>query len=57
MPTTPSSAEELEAMYSPDGGGEYPAYTRSDWRHDVNSQSTILGYWDWVAQMLDEEAS
>lgn len=52
-----SKAEELEDAYSPDGDGEYPAYTRRDWRSAVNQQATILGYWEWVAQTLDEEAS
>jgi hypothetical protein len=51
-----AQAEALDFEYNPEGDGEYPAYTRSDWRSAVNQQSTLLGYWDWVAQMLDEEA-
>lgn len=52
-----SKAEELDDAYNPDGDGEYPAYTRWDWRSAVKQQSTLLGYWEWVAQMLNEEAS
>lgn len=56
MSTIRSKAEELEDAYSPDGDGEYPAYTRWDWRSVVKQRATILGYWEWVAQTLDEEA-
>ena len=55
--TLRTKAEELEAEHNPTGDGEYPAYTRWDWRQAVAEQSTILGYWEWVAQTLDEEAS
>ena len=51
-----AQAEALDFEYNPDGDGEYPAYTRSDWRSAVNQQSTLLGYWEWVAHMLEEEA-
>lgn len=56
MSITPSSASELEEMFSPDGDGEYPAYTRQEWREAVASQTTLLGYWQWVREMLWEEA-
>ena len=55
--STPSNAEELESVYNPNGDGEYPAYTRQEWREAVANQSTLLGYWQWVYEMLWEEAS
>jgi len=50
-------AEELDFEYNPDGDGEYPAYTRADWRLAVAERDTLLGYWEWVAHMLEEEAT
>lgn len=49
------SADQLDHKYNPDGDGVHPKYTRRDWRHEVNSESTISGYWEWVAHMLDME--
>lgn len=52
------SAAELEASYAgPHGAGEYPAYTRADWRECVAACNTEAGYWEWVHIMLSEEAS
>ena len=49
------SAEELDAKYNPDGDGEHPIYTRSDWREAVEHQFTITGYWAWVEHMILNE--
>ncbi len=52
-----AQAEALDFEYNPDGDGEYPAYTRADWRLAVAERDTLLGYWEWVAHMLEEEAT
>ena len=49
------SAEELEDKYSPAGGGEHPLFKREDWRTAVNSDDTLLGYWGWVVNQLNQE--
>ncbi|PMV89753.1 MULTISPECIES: hypothetical protein [unclassified Pseudomonas] len=46
---TPS---QLDEKYNPDGGGEHPDYTRSDWREAVAQEYTLSGYWEWVAHTL-----
>lgn len=55
--TLRTKAEELEAEHNPTGDGEHPTYLREDWRRAVAQQDTLFGYWEWVAQTLDEEAS
>lgn len=47
------SPEELERAYVV----EYPAYTKADWRSAVADGETTSGYWRWVHERLDEEAS
>ncbi|WP_144106638.1 hypothetical protein [Paraburkholderia sp. BCC1886] len=32
---------------------EHPHYPRSAWRTAVEEQSTITGYWDWVANEIE----
>ena len=49
------NAEELEEKYSPTGGGEHPLFKREDWRTAVNSDDTLLGYWGWVVNQLNQE--
>ena len=51
------SAEELDEMFNPKGGGEHPGYPREEWRHAVANEDTISGYWEWVRHQLIEEAS
>lgn len=48
------TADELETKYSPNGGGEHPKFTRSEWRRQVADDETISGYWQWVAQQVSE---
>ena len=50
------SAEELDAMFNPDGGGEHPGFPREEWRQAVANEDTISGYWEWVRHQLIEEA-
>lgn len=49
------SADQIEAKYSPDGGGEQPQFKRSDWQIEVESGNTISGYWNWVASEIESE--
>ena len=49
------TSEELEEKYSPTGGGEHPLFKREDWRTAVNSDDTLLGYWGWVVNQLNQE--
>ena len=52
------SPAELKAGYAgPDGEGEYPAYTREEWREAVMHHHTIEGYWEWVHTALCEETA
>ena len=46
------SSEQLDSKYNPDGDGEHPVWTRRDWRCEVNSENTLLGYWDWVKHSI-----
>ena len=48
-------AEGLEEKYSPTGGGEHPLFKREDWRTAVNSDDTLLGYWGWLVNQLNQE--
>lgn len=49
------TAEQLDSKYNPDGGGEHPKHTREDWRNAVANDDTILGYWDWLEEQIQEE--
>lgn len=49
------NADELDAKYSPAGGGEHPDYPREDWREMVHMEDTLLGYWAWVQHQLTGE--
>lgn len=52
------TADELAEKYAgPDGTwGEHPEYPRGDWRDEVQTDDTQLGYWDWVVSKLSQEA-
>ena len=51
------SAEQLEEKYDPqakDGEwGEHPIYRIKEWRGDVESKKTLLGYWPWVVAQFE----
>lgn len=54
----PRSADELDAEYNKEGDGEHPIHTRAEWRNDVAQENTSLGYWQWLADLLEiEEAA
>ncbi len=35
--------------------GEHPEYPKSDWAYEVNNNTTIRGYWDWVVTQIEQE--
>lgn len=47
--------EQLDDKFNPNGDGEYPLFTRADWREAVAQEYTISGYWAWVHHKLNEE--
>lgn len=49
----PRSADELDAEYNKDGDGQHPVHTRAEWRNDVAQENTSLGYWQWLADLLE----
>jgi len=44
-----AKAEQLDAEFNENGDGEHPDYPRAMWREAVADESTLLGYWQWVA--------
>lgn len=51
------SAEELADEYNPHGDGEHPVHTRAEWRIVVADENTVSGYWQWLADKLEQEAA
>ena len=52
------SPNQLKAAYAgEDGKGEFPAYTREEWREAVMHWSTEEGYWTWVHNCLCNESA
>lgn len=51
------TAEQLDDRYNPEGGGEHPMHPRTDWRYEVANEDTLVGYWDWVAHKIAEDAN
>ena len=50
------TAEQLDDKYNPNGDGEHPHYTRTNWREEVSRGNTLLGYWCWVASEIEQDA-
>ena len=34
--------------------GSYPDHPVSDWQDEVSQHDTILGYWDWVVDQIEQ---
>jgi hypothetical protein len=51
-------ARELAEKYSSSGGSwpEHPTYPRSEWKKEVEQDSVLCGYWDWVVSQLEQAA-
>lgn len=43
----------LDDKYNPEGDGEHPVFSRTDWRAAVEAKDTIIGYWDWVEYRIE----
>ena len=56
LSTVPDSVttQEVEAFKNEHGGhwSEHPDLPLADWRHEVQEDSTRLGYWEWVYKQL-----
>jgi hypothetical protein len=35
--------------------GSHPAHSVSEWKQEVEADNTRLGYWEWVASILEFE--
>ena len=47
---------ELEDKYTGGAGwGEHPDWPRQDWRQEVASEDTQVGYWEWVFNKVQSE--
>lgn len=46
------STLQLDDLYNPEGDGEHPVFSRSQWKRDVASDNTVSGYWDWVFNQI-----
>lgn len=50
------SADELREKYSTAcNNGEHPRYLRVDWRDAVANDTTLVGYWQWVEDQIEQE--
>lgn len=59
-PAEPLSAQELRTHYdainpSESLWSEHPDFTHGDWQEEVANGDHLMGYWDWVKYMIDEE--
>jgi predicted phosphohydrolase len=48
------SADELREQFGHWEG--HPVHPVSEWRQEVQAEDTRLGYWEWVATLLEAEA-
>lgn len=47
--------DKLETKYCPDGVvGEHPVFSLSDWRAAVVFGDTLLGYWRWLVDQIND---
>jgi hypothetical protein len=51
--TMRTDAEELRQQYS--HWGEHDQHKVAEWQREVAESNTRLGYWEWVATLLQEE--
>lgn len=35
--------------------GEHPKFLVADWQHEVENDYTRVGYWEWVANKVDQD--
>ena len=46
--------QEVEHLKSGDLWSEYPPFPRGDWRHEVANGDTLVGYWQWVEDQIEQ---
>lgn len=49
-------ARQTEALRREYNQNEHPDWPRADWQDEVAADNTRLGYWEWTAHRLSEEA-
>jgi hypothetical protein len=42
-----------DAQFGDGRWGDHPVFPHEAWRHEVNEDNTRLGYWEWVAAMIE----
>ena len=47
---------ELVPIWQADTWDDHEIYTRDEWREEVDSGNTQLGYWEWASHKLDTES-
>ena len=52
-PPDPPHTPDVEALMTANLWGSHPRFDRADWRQEVCSSSTQLGYWEWVEHQLE----
>lgn len=48
-----NSADELREAHG--HWGSHPVHSVSDWKQEIEADNTRLGYWEWVASILEFE--
>lgn len=48
------SAEQLDEKYNPEGNGTHPLFDRDEWGQVAAAGQTILGYWAWACEKVNE---
>jgi hypothetical protein len=60
MLTNSIRTAEVAALVMENGGdlwGKHPKHSKADWKYEVASGYTMLGYWEWVScKIMEEEA-
>ena len=49
----PPSEEQLRKQYGT--WGEHPKYPLADWQYEVANGDTVIGYWGWVTDRLEDD--
>ncbi len=48
-------AEQLRQQYG--HWGNHPDFSITDWQREVSERNTRLGYWEWVASLMEQETA
>lgn len=50
-----ASTHRNDGTLGDDYWGEHSSHSLEDWRYEVQSDDTRLGYWDWVKVQIDQQ--